>query len=480
MSKKTNLTTGKVLSVVIVASIVLIAIVSRIYNLNFQSLWLDEIYTMTTSDPNNNWHEIFLELKNDFHPPLHYLICNTMFQIVEYNDFFGRLLSATLGISGIFAMFWLGRMAVNIKAGYIMGLLTTFNYYHLYHSQEVRMYILLFLLTALTIILFIKFIRNSNVFTMLILLFGNVLILYTHYFGFFVVAAQGMTILHLFFSKKIDKNIFVKYIIGMIILIISYSPWIPYLVLSGGKDHWMSLPEPGFFFVYVYELTGKEPVSFSIILIGILIFIGTIWKRKIMPDEVLLFCISGYGLISIFVLGYFVSIFKPVMQLRCSIAAIPFFFLAITLVLSNLKPRLLYLILFLYAVSSSINILLVLNYYWKPTKENYRDLSKLIIKAKPEAFYISHYHRYYNYYFVQYNAPTIVYDMMDANLHPSYLCNQKEVVVLNAHFRESLVDFKQYKAWVKVLNNQFYIDSIYTIPFSETESAVLYVRKIDN
>lgn len=457
--------------------LVLIAILSRVYNLTFQSLWLDEIYTMTTSNPQNNWSEIFTELKNDFHPPLHYLLSNLVFKLTAFNDLVGRLLSAIIGIAGIYAMYDLGKTVENKRTGYILAFLTIFNYYHLYHSQEVRMYILLFLLTAVSTSLFINFIKYQSKRLLIYLVIVNILLLYTHYFGFFVIVAECISILHLYLKRKINFNTFKMFVVGSAVMAILYFPWVPYILLSGGKDHWMSLPEPGFFFVYLYNLTGKDPVSTLFIFTGLVLFVITIWRKRINPGEEPLFYLAGYGILSIFALAYMVSIFKPVLQLRCTIAALPFLFLAVILGYRKLKPKFFYAALALYAISASVNILQILNYYSKPVKENYRDITEKVINSYPNAFYISHYHRYYNYYFEQFNAPMLVNDLLDPNRNPIPLSKHQEVIVLNAHFKERLSDMKQYHLWTQELNDNFYIKKEFNLPDNETENAILYIRK---
>ena len=468
---------NKISKIAIIVLLAIIAIASRLYNLTFQSLWLDEIYTMTTSAPNQSWLDIFTELKNDFHPPLHYLISNLFFRLTAYNDLTGRILSAIIGIAGIYAMFNLGKVVKDKKTGYILAFLTIFNFYHLFHSQEVRMYILLFLLTTVSATLFINFTRNSSKRTLASLVIINVLLIYTHYFGFFVIAAECMCILHLYIKHKANVKVFKMFVIGSLITAVFYFPWIPYLLLSGGKDHWMSIPEPGFFFVYLYAITGKDPVVTLFILTGLIFFIVSLWRNKINPGEETLYYLAGYGIISIFALGYLVSIFKPVLQLRCTIAAIPFLFLAVTLGYRKLKPKFLYIVLGIYAISASANVLLVSNYYWKPAKENYRDLTKTVIKTNPNAFFISHYHRYYNYYFKQFNAPTLVNDLLDQKFNSSLLLEQQEIVVLNAHINESFNNMEQYHLWIRELNDSFYIEKEFRLPNNKTEYAILYIRK---
>lgn len=453
--------------------LMLIAVLTRFSHLTFQSLWLDEIYTMTTAAPWYGWKEIFEELKSDFHPPLHYLLCNAIFKITTYNDLTGRIISAMAGIAGVYAIYHLGKNVLNHKSGLYLAFLTVFSYYHLYHSQEVRMYIFLFLFAVLATHAFIRFQKSSGIGSIILLVILNTLLLYTHYFGFFIVGAQAMVMIHLKITDKGENHNFIWFFTGGIITAILYLPWLPYVMKSGGEDHWMSLPHPGFFFNYIYGFTGKDPLAAIIILTGLILFIAKAIKGRFEPRERILSLVAGYGLISVFLLAYIVSIFKPVLQLRCAIAALPFLFIIVVVGFSNLKLKVLYTIGIAYGLSFTINILFLTNYYTKLTKENYRDISSQVIKVKPNAFYISHYHRYYNYYFKQFNAPVMVSDVSET-IAEDVLKNKKEVIVLNAHQNTSFTGMQIYSDWARELNNFTKIRE-FRIKGNDTEYGELFV-----
>jgi hypothetical protein len=101
----------------------------------------------------------------------------------------------------------------------------------------------------------------------------------------------------------------------------------------------------------------------------------------------------------------------------------------------------------------------------------------MVINSNPNAFYISHYHRYYNYYFEQFKAPQLVNDLLDPNLNPTPFSEHQEVIVLNAHFKERLSDMQQYHLWTQELNDNFYIKKEFHLPNNKTENAILYIRK---
>ena len=64
----------------ILVFIVLIGAILRFYKLDYQSLWIDEIFSMKVAAPNNDFNFIFQFLKNqDPHPPLYYFSIHIFF-----------------------------------------------------------------------------------------------------------------------------------------------------------------------------------------------------------------------------------------------------------------------------------------------------------------------------------------------------------------------------------------------------------------
>jgi hypothetical protein len=53
---------------------VLIAAALRVYKLDYQSLWSDEIFSLITTDPNLLVSEFWARVRADTHPPIYYLL----------------------------------------------------------------------------------------------------------------------------------------------------------------------------------------------------------------------------------------------------------------------------------------------------------------------------------------------------------------------------------------------------------------------
>ena len=83
---------------ILLAVILCVACILRLYHLTYQSLWLDELHTLIEADPKLKISELFDYLRCcDQHPPLFFLLERAMFAVFGHTDFVARLLSAIAG-----------------------------------------------------------------------------------------------------------------------------------------------------------------------------------------------------------------------------------------------------------------------------------------------------------------------------------------------------------------------------------------------
>lgn len=118
--------------------ILLLALGLRLWGLGGKSLWMDEIFTVQkASMPLRGMMREILD--HDAHPPL--------FQLVEWSvlqfgkgDGFARLASVLAGVAGVWLMMAIGRRLFSRRAGLMAGALAALSWFHVYYSQEARLY----------------------------------------------------------------------------------------------------------------------------------------------------------------------------------------------------------------------------------------------------------------------------------------------------------------------------------------------------
>ena len=167
--------------------LILTGSILRFYKVDFQSVWVDEIFSLNNASPDKSFGQIFNYIKTyDPHPPLYYFCLNVLFKIFGYSTFVMRFFSAFLGVLGLISIFFLAKEMMNKKVAIVAVLLTSFNYFHIYYSQEARMYSMLFLTTCVAYLFLIRFIKNPSQKTALFYCASSLLMIYTHFFALFV------------------------------------------------------------------------------------------------------------------------------------------------------------------------------------------------------------------------------------------------------------------------------------------------------
>lgn len=193
------------------------------WNLTASCLWFDEIFSVHAAK--NSWDIFFGFLAQDLiHPPLFYIALKFWIMIGGESLLWLRLFSVVVAALALYPLAMLGR---ELKFNHFetAGLILLFavNGSLIKYAQEVRMYSLLFCLTAFSVWLFVRWIKHENA-SIVWLVLVNLLLIYTHYFGWLVVGTEVIAALWLSSKRK-------QFIAPILIWIASFVPWV-YAVYS--------------------------------------------------------------------------------------------------------------------------------------------------------------------------------------------------------------------------------------------------------
>jgi hypothetical protein len=120
------------------AGIVVLAALLRLLHLGYQSLWVDEMLTLTVATPKPGY-PIWQLLRHNVHGPLHTFVVFLFRQLGE-GDGWLRLPSAAAGVATVpLAFAWL-RPRFGDRVALWCALLLAVNPLHIYYSQELRNY----------------------------------------------------------------------------------------------------------------------------------------------------------------------------------------------------------------------------------------------------------------------------------------------------------------------------------------------------
>lgn len=173
------------------AAVLALAAAMRFWGLGRESLWWDEAYSVAWSQHDYAWI-LDLMVNRDYHPPEYYFLLHAWMQAFGSSEVAVRSLSALLGVAGVGAAYMLGRAMFRPAVGLIFAVLVSVSGFHLYYSQETRSYALLFATSVLAMHAYWTFFhgRGDRRLRLTYYVVAAALVLYAHYTGVFVLAAQ--------------------------------------------------------------------------------------------------------------------------------------------------------------------------------------------------------------------------------------------------------------------------------------------------
>jgi len=219
-------------SIAIFTLIVGLFIGARLWGLTASCLWFDEIFSVHAA--RHDWSRLLGFVAADIiHPPLFYALLKIWSGLGGESLLWLRLLPALTSIAVIFPFFLLFRElhlgATEIK---LALLLMAVNGYLIKYAQEVRMYSLLLFFAVCSLWLFIRFFKAqaSSKKQFLVLSAINLLLVYTHYYGWLVITAE-VAFLVLWGRDKLPDFLMV-----VAVVLLCFSPWVYTVTLAAEPD----------------------------------------------------------------------------------------------------------------------------------------------------------------------------------------------------------------------------------------------------
>lgn len=207
----------------------MIAIFLRLYGLDRQSIWYDEY--IEESNFQVLVDNIFYNIRKtpDIAPPLNSFFVYMVARIFPSNDLALRIPSFIFGLISIPLFFLLGRSVFNEKVGLLSSFLLAISPFHIWYSQDARIYALLWMLSLLSLIFFLRILKQPSLKNYVGYFICTEASLYTHTFAVFLVLAQAVYVV---FFYRIYKSQVLKWLGIFISLAILYLPWLIYSLTS--------------------------------------------------------------------------------------------------------------------------------------------------------------------------------------------------------------------------------------------------------
>jgi uncharacterized membrane protein len=279
-------------------AVILIYILVRVWRLDASCLWFDEVFSVHAAE--HDWISLLQFAALDLvHPPLFYAVLKAWIGFGGEGLYWLRLLPVVFSCLALIPLkFLTNEMEDSGVASKWLAILTIFltavNGSLIKYSQEVRMYSMLMFLSLMSIWLFFRLKRRGATAWLIVI---NILMVYTHYYGWLVIGTEVLAVA-LFYRTKL-RSVF-----GMLTVVsAAFAPWIIAVASAArsGSDlgqniQWME--RPGLISTLVFALRQLEPFYFQVsktdpfsaylisVPIAILITIAAIlWLTKAVAEE---------------------------------------------------------------------------------------------------------------------------------------------------------------------------------------------------
>lgn len=264
-----------------IAVLCVIYVAARLWRLTASCLWFDEIFSVHAAQ--HTWSTtIGFAARDLIHPPLFYLLLKIWMSVGGDGLHWLRLFPVMIAAAAVVPFLYLCReLKLTAWPQVFALLLFAVNGSLIKYAQEVRMYSLLLLLSLFSIWLFVRYFHKGKGLPALIIV--NILMVYSHYFGWLVVASEV-------FAIVVFQRIKIRAILLMLASCVAASiPWALAvgMAASGGSElgqniGWME--RPTFFQViqlgialvepFYFRASNAEPATVAIISVPFLLLIA--------------------------------------------------------------------------------------------------------------------------------------------------------------------------------------------------------------
>lgn len=239
-------------------AIVVLAAALRLPTLGAQSLWYDEAATwfQVSGTPG----QLLYRTAADNYPPLYNILVWLLIRVLGDSEWVLRLPAALLGIANVPLIYLLGRRMAGPTAGLIAALLLALSGFHLWYSQEARMYTLLAFAATAYGWAAVRTIEDGGSWRNAALMaIAGAALVYSHPYGALTFIGIGIGAL-LTLALRRDWN-GLRWLVGAgLATCIAFLPWALILLGRAGvieeTGFWIEMPTPQSVWSDLVQLTG--------------------------------------------------------------------------------------------------------------------------------------------------------------------------------------------------------------------------------
>lgn len=208
----------------------LLAMLIRVYNINRESFWADEGWTLLLSK-GPTLSDIVVTMANDQHPPLYFALIHYWIDLTGNSEIAIRLLSTFVSVIGVALVYRLGADLFGREAGLLAALILALTDNDVMLAQEARHYAQMAMFAVASTLFYLRYVRHSTRTNGIGWLLSSIALLYTHYLGGFVIIVQAIHAL--LFVRPLRRLLDVAFR-GLMICI----AWLPWAYVFIGQSLW--------------------------------------------------------------------------------------------------------------------------------------------------------------------------------------------------------------------------------------------------
>lgn len=219
------------INVFLVFGVFFLAALLALYRINDCHLWIDEFFSINIAQRPLSDIWSLSPHPGKFYwntmPPLYETVLHFFWDISGKNILLPRLLSVSFHLFALYFLFKLTSVVFNRNTAFIAVFLASMNAGYIYYSKMIRCYSFLNMLTILSLYLFFRIVKLGDLRRRCLagIFLVNVFILYTFYFGAFVILMEIAMFLFLF-RRQAQRAVSAWLISAFLPFLI----WVPHLL----------------------------------------------------------------------------------------------------------------------------------------------------------------------------------------------------------------------------------------------------------
>lgn len=204
--------------------ILLTALALRLHQLGAQSLWYDE--TVSAYLASQDLVALTRHTAGDIHPPLYYYLLHVWTRLTGDCEFALAFVSLFCGVLLVAMAYRLGAHLIDPPTGMLAATITALSPFHIWYSQEVRMYTLGSLLGMLTLWALVRLRRHRRAWLAWAL--AAAAGLYSLYYFAFLLVFENLFVLGSWRRRGLASGIYFRHwLAAQAATAILYLPWLP-------------------------------------------------------------------------------------------------------------------------------------------------------------------------------------------------------------------------------------------------------------